>query len=135
MADETEDTPRHPSEARHSVSWWRQGGGLLIAPLAWMTLLLVQFTIADFGCGRFNPFAPWLIALGIASILAGGIGGVVAWSVWRSTRHEAEGGEGEAIEVGEGRSRFFAITGLLSSGIFTTASLFTLLAVLMVPPC
>jgi len=131
----SEDAPKHPSEARHNVGWWRQGSGLLMAPFAWMSLLLVQFALADIGCRYFKVFQPWLILLGAVSVLAGVIGGILAWSVWRRTRQEAEGGEGEAIDVGEGRSRFFAITGLLSSGIFTTASMFTLLASLMVTPC
>ncbi len=129
------DAPEHPSPGRKAVATWRQAFGLLGAPLSWMTLLLVDFAAADFGCGHVPALRLWLIVSAVTSIAAGAASGWIAWSAWQRTRHEAEGDQKIAIEAGEGRSRFFAITGMLSAAIFTIASLFTLLSIAMVPPC
>ena len=129
------ETPEHPSPGRGAVEAWRQAFGLLGAPLSWMAFLLIDFAVADFGCGRVVGLRWWLILSAIVSTAVGALSWNIAYSAWRRTRHEARGGQTAAIEAGEGRSRFFAITGMLSAAIFTAASLFTLLSIAMVPPC
>lgn len=134
MAD-PQNTPEHPSPGRGAVETWRQAFGLLGAPLSWMALLLIDFAVADFGCGHVPWMRLWLILSAVVSTAVGALSGWTAYTAWQRTRQEAQGGHKAAIDIGEGRSRFFAITGLLSAAIFTTASLFTLLSIAMVPPC
>ena len=69
------------------------------------------------------------LCLGLAS-------SCVAWRSWRKTRHEAvrEAG-GPVIEVGEGRTGFLALLGLMAGFIFNVAIVVTGCAVLLVQPC
>ena len=127
--------PKHPSQHRVRVRWWQQYAGLIGAPLAWMSQMLFAFAMADFGCGHLAAIGIWLAVAGLASVLACAGGGWLAYGVWRRTRHEAPGDQPVAIDTGEGRSRFFAVTGMLSAAIFTAASLITLIALIVVPPC
>jgi len=117
------------------VADWRQFAGLIGAPLAWMVQVMSIFLLADFGCGVVPCIRVWTIMGGVLSLVLCVVCGWIAWTAWKRTREEAKGRKTEAIQTGEGRSRFFAMTGLLAAGIFTTASLFTLLAGLMVTSC
>lgn len=127
--------PRHPSPGRHKVRGWRQAVGLIGAPAAWIAQISFDFVMADFACRAFSGIRLWLLLAGVASTAAGLFSLWTAWGAWKQTQGEAEGEEGQAIDIGEGRSRFFAMTGMLAGAIFTAASLFTLLAVIVVRPC
>jgi hypothetical protein len=62
----------------------------------------------------------------------------VSWRNYDATRHEHEGAdrsEQNLIEVGEGRTRFLSMVGMIFSGSFFLASIFTLLGLFMVPLC
>ncbi len=135
MPDRSHSSPEHPSPQRHEVAWWRLAIGLIGAPLMWMIAMLVGFGLSDVGCGRIFGIGPLAVLTMVASVIVSALCNWMAWSAWRLTRAEAKGGGKEAIDTGEGRSRFFAITGIWSSAIFAAASLFTLIAVIMVPPC
>jgi len=133
MAD---SQPRHPSSQRTRVKGWQQYAGLVGAPLAWMTLVIFDFSLADFGCRVTRAINAWMITAGCLCLAACIAGFWIAYGVWRATRDEARGEKGEAIDKGEGRSRFFAITGMLAGGIFIIATLATLLSTAMVgAPC
>ena len=127
--------PQHPAPHRERVSTWRNYAGLILAPGAWSIYMLFAFGLSDLGCGRIGGVNLWTSLAGALSVLAGLCGGFIAHSVWRRTRHEAGGEQTEAIEVGEGRARFFGMVGMIASGIFVAASLIVLSASVVMPPC
>jgi hypothetical protein len=69
-------------------------------------------------------------ALGVSLVAA-----AVALSAWQRTRGEHTGGGQTLMAIGEGRSRFMAFVGLLTSCGFSVAILFSAPAVLFVPAC
>jgi hypothetical protein len=45
-------------------------------------------------------------------------------------------GTGNAVlEIGEGRTRFLALSGMLASGLFFAAVVFNVIGLIFVPPC
>ena len=58
---------------------------------------------------------------------------------WRAASHELAAGNAEPhvwlLDIGEGRTRFMAFTGILMSGVFLLAVLFTGLPLLILPAC
>ena len=71
-----------------------------------------------------------LIAMAMAFAAA-----IVAYASWRSTRHEAEGEARHMFEAGEGRTRFLALWGLMTSIGFLVAIVFSLVGLFVVPLC
>jgi hypothetical protein len=59
----------------------------------------------------------------------------LAFAAWRRIRTEASGGSARALDVGEGRARFLAMLGMLSSGLFGLASFYSALAAIVVSAC
>ena len=131
----TDQPPQHPSQYRSRVKPWQQAVGLIGAPLAWMVQISIDFALSDLLCGRLPGLRMWTIGAGAASVLACAVSTWVAYGVWTATRSEAKGEGSDAIDVGEGRSRFFAITGMLAGAIFFAASVATLLSAILVSPC
>ena len=74
--------------------------------------------------------ASGLVAIGLALV-----GTYVAYRSWRMTREESEGSHHDLIEVGEGRTRFFAFAGLFSSLVFALVIFCDTVSVVMVPLC
>jgi hypothetical protein len=129
------EEPRHPAPHRRRVAGWRNYAGLILAPGAWSAYMLFAFGMADLGCGVIVGVTIWTSLAGVVSLLTGLYGGYIAHTVWKRTRHEAEGDPAAAIDVGEGRARFFGMVGMIASGIFAAASLIVLAASVMMPPC
>ncbi|HEY7986115.1 MAG TPA: hypothetical protein VIE17_04220, partial [Methylophilaceae bacterium] len=74
----------------------------------------------------------------VAYVIAGIVtlaAGAAAVNSWLKTRHELEGSADHILEVGEGRSRFLAISGLLTSAGFIIAFLFFSSTLLIAPVC
>ncbi len=76
-----------------------------------------------------------MMAIDITALIVALAGAALAYSDWRKTRAEMPGSEGHALEVGEGRARFLAISGVIASLGFALATLFDLTALLIVPLC
>jgi uncharacterized membrane protein len=79
----------------------------------------------------------WGVAL-LASIVAAVIAlvaGATAWRSWRRTREEHHGDEETLLEVGEGRTRFMAVAGMLLSTVFLFGIIMNALPLFLVPPC
>jgi len=125
--------PEHPSQ-RRAVGPFRQVFGLLASPLAWSADELFSYGAASYLCrtkasGSGQPLTVpgslwfWvLIAITLAIAVAGF---VVAIGNWRRTR------EG----LGDERSRFVAMCGMLISGGFLIAFVFMLANLILAPLC
>lgn len=135
--------PRHPAPHRH-----RAGGALafalLAAPLAWLAQISVNYGVASHACyPGAEPFLvmvaqwPWPVvtAVNILSLVVAVTGSAIAYRTWQLTRGEASGDIGKTVEAGEGRTRFLSVWGILASAGFAIALLFSLVAIVGVPPC
>jgi hypothetical protein len=59
----------------------------------------------------------------------------VAWRSWRAAHREQPDEEEELLEVGEGRTRFMAMSGILLSAVFSLLLIANLIALFAVPQC
>jgi hypothetical protein len=133
----------HPSPDRQAVSLARLVYGLVAAPLAWLVGQLAGATLAQAACfpgvePRTAPafdagaFATVVLA---ASLAVSASAVVIAFVAWRRTQREGAGGPHDLIEIGEGRARFMAIAGILTSLGFLVGGLFTWPALILAPAC
>lgn len=120
----------HPAPERDRVSNLRLLGALLLAPLGWLTQLLASYFFSSNACANGDDgLAPatvpalWLILLIINFLcIAAGVAGLVfALRAWRRTRGEKKGGGHHLLDVGEGRTRFAALSAAIVSCIFLFA--------------
>lgn len=143
---ETSSVPLHPAPHRHRAHPAGLALGLLIGPVAWLAQTAVNYGFASHAC--FPAEEPFLLPLGsggglftlnlavnIAAIVLVFAAGAVAYRNWRATRRELEGHAYAVFEAGEGRTRFLALWGMLTSAVFAAALVFNLVAILGVPPC
>lgn len=134
----------HPSQHRDRTRLGALFYGLIAAPTAWITAQVVGAVVAQRACfPGYEPLAApafsgvqavSLVAL-LAALAVCASGVVAALLAWRRTREEHQGGGGSLLDVGEGRSRFMALTGVLTSAGFLIATLFSLPAVVLIPVC
>jgi hypothetical protein len=131
---------RHPVANRYRVGLLALAFGVAAAPLAWNIELLVGVALSGHQCypGYVPQASPswggtwwFLLALSLAAIVLGISGALVSWRSWTRTHDEHP----SPAHSGEGRNRFLALCGMLTSGLFLVALLFTLAMVLMVPLC
>jgi hypothetical protein len=142
----------HPAPERAQVTLAALWFGLFGAPAAWTVQTLVDLAVAAHGCfPRLEPLAApttgvrWLTGLvSVLAIAACTAAAVVAWRSWSRTRHEHQGASdtgrtqargSAALETGEGRTRFMALAGLMTSVTFLLVTLVHGLTVLLVRPC
>ena len=134
----------HPSPHRRRANPWAVGFGLLAAPGVWISQLLVTVGFASYSCyPRDVPLAQtswsWLhgalIGVNVVAIALCAAAGFAAWHVWRATRRERPGSGHHLMESGDGRTRFFGMTGMLTSTLFLLAVLLQTSNVFLVPPC
>ena len=142
----------HPAPSRGHTSLGALWFGLFAAPAAWSVQTLVNLPLASHGCfPRLFPLAtPALGVRGIAFAVSLGAlvvclaALVTSWRSWRGTSEEdqrqsgAAEGKGQAqalLETGEGRTRFMAFAGVLTSLTFLVVSAVHAAAVFMVWPC
>lgn len=78
---------------------------------------------------------PILLAISIACIATAIAGLVTAWRSWQETRQEHPGSSHGLLTRGEGRTRFMAMSGTLTSLLFLIALFFSTAALLTVPLC
>jgi hypothetical protein len=130
----------HPSPHRGRVSALAVGFGVLAAPLVWSTHLVTNFALASSACAFGWRAAPDDLTglLLLSSLCAFLVCGAAAWISWRTleeTRYEQKGAHERLLEVGEGRTRFLGLVGMVLAGGFFAATIFDTLALFMVPPC
>lgn len=133
----------HPAPQRARVNLLTLGFGLAAAPLAWSVLILLGEGLTGHACypgpsSLGSPLFAVKPSLVVAILLAFAVAlaaAAVSYGAWQSTRREREGRSQELIEAGEGRTRFIAMCGLLTSGGFFVAMLFVASALILVPSC
>ena len=117
-------SPEHPAAARSSLSLSALWFGMLAAPLAWSTEELVGYFIASRVCNMKSSVgamsvalttSPWFAGLSFVTYVVAFAGLWIAIANWRRTREEHGGSGHHLLELGEGRTRFMSMWGLLAS--------------------
>jgi hypothetical protein len=138
----------HPAPARHEVDISLLAFGLMGAPVIWGVHFLANVTIASQACASSTIMHP-SASTHAALLLIDAVAALVALAAlyvsvraWRSTRHEGADSraagttpEHHAAEVGEGRTRFVALGGIMMSTVFLVAILFDTFAAIVVTAC
>jgi len=137
----------HPAPHRHEVGLGTLAFAVLAGPAAWSFRLLFNYGLASSTCfpdpwrglGPPSSNPEWLRVTMLASegvaILIAALGAVVAFHIWQSARHEAEGHAEHLLEVGEGRTRFLGLWGLIISIGFLVVDLFDAVGLMVLPSC
>ena len=136
----------HPSPARGRVGATSLWFGLCGGALAWSVLTIANYAIAAQVCypqmvplttpkiGR-GPLALILLVVAAGAILVSMIAAMVSLRNWRRTQDESQGDTHWALDTGEGRTRFMAVSSLMTSAVFLLAILVHTSAILFVSPC
>lgn len=135
---------QHPSPERAKVSLPLLLGALFLAPAVWTLQILSAYVLAARSCfAIYSPLAGarvpgmsgWTVA---GSVVALALACLALWcsaTAWRRTRGEKKGGAHQALDVGEGRTRFLALCGVIITAIFAAAIIFDALAALLLRQC
>jgi hypothetical protein len=134
----------HPSPHRAKTGLAPLLYGLTAAPLAWVASQFANAALAQEACfpGTEPLVAPAFAGVHVfhaavlfAALLVSLSAALIAFRAWRLSGGERAGGAGALLDVGEGRTRFMAFAGLLTSLGFAVATLFSLPALFLVPAC
>ena len=134
----------HPAPHRDKVNFWALMFGCCAAPIFWLGQLTLGYWISAQVCyGSDHPTvtdAPGalysaLIVFDAVAIVFAILGGIVSWMSWNATQDEKKGGAHEALHTGEGRARFMALWGIMSSLWFLGAIVFGTIGSTVVPLC
>jgi len=134
----------HPAPHRARVGLAVLLFGMVAAPLAWNAQVLFSSALSGFVCyPHATPLAaPWLggsrpimIAVSIIGIVVAIAAALISWRSWRRTKDERPGSFHHLLELGEGRTRFMATVGMLTSALFLIALAFGLSVLCLVPSC
>ncbi|TFI57530.1 hypothetical protein E2493_14250 [Sphingomonas parva] len=142
--DAPETAVSHPSPQRERVSSPRLLLALILAPTAWLGQLIASYSLSSVACDPSGSSVDmevvpglWtlLLLINLASLAAGTVGIWLAWAAWRRSRREKAGGRHTLLDVGEGRTRFMAVSALIVSGIFLVAIAAEAAALLILQRC
>ena len=142
--NQTTNADSHPSPHRHHVGIWTLWFAIFGAPAAWSLQELTDAAVAGHACfpyfrplvsPNFSALSLVVVVVGIGALLIAIAAWFVGWGAWRSTSNEHEGSHHALLEVGEGRTRFMAISGLIVSSIFILAVLLNTISFLFTAPC
>jgi hypothetical protein len=134
----------HPAPGRANVNPFLLGFAVVGAPISWSLEMLVSFPISAYACFPKDeplpaPAIPGLSGIltcvGIAFFLAGVLATVASVICWRQTRNENASVAKHLLEVGEGRTRFIALCGLIVSIGFLIALIFETTALYLIRSC
>jgi len=134
----------HPAPHRDLVPGWLIGFGLFAGPAAWSVQSLLDVALAGYACyPKDEPLAAplWsglptaLASANVVAIVVCVLGGIAAWVAYRKSGAERPGSAHHLLESGDGRTRFLALAGVLTSVLFIVAVVFETFEVFMVTPC
>jgi hypothetical protein len=144
----------HPAPARGNVALWTLWFGFLGAPLGWTLQALANTAVASHGCypSLYPLSSPItggmrgiLFAISVVAIALGVAALGMSFATWRRTNDEHQERSGEssrrhdsstaALETGEGRTRFMALSGVLTSIVFLIVIIAHTAAVFVMTPC
>jgi hypothetical protein len=83
----------------------------------------------------WSGWRPVLFAIAGVCLAVAVLGGLVSLRNWQQTFQELPGSAHRLLDLGEGRTRFMAMGGMLISALFIYALLFGATALWLVPPC
>ena len=83
----------------------------------------------------FGGLHLWQAAILAVALAISASAVLVAFGAWTRTKDEQTGDQHDLLEVGEGRSRFMALAGIITSVGFMVAILFSGPALFVVPAC
>jgi hypothetical protein len=144
MSKQPQFSTRHPAPHRHEVSLFALGFGLAAAPLAWAAQTIIGYALSSHACfpGDTPRTAPLYagagqiaLAINLIAIMVAAVAWAAAYRSWQATRDENDGQLHRLVEIGEGRTRFLALCGVLTSLGFLVAMIFASVAILLVPLC
>ncbi len=139
-----EQNAGHPSPHRHRVRLGALIFGLCGGPAAWSVASMASVVLAQEACRpgamplstpAFGGVHAALVALNGIACLVTIASGVVAYRSWIATCEEHPGSGQTLLEIGEGRSRFMAMAGMLTGAGFLLAILFGVPAIVFGPLC
>jgi hypothetical protein len=143
----------HPAPHREQTGLAAVFFGLGAGPVLWSIHLVANYALASHACysGAMPHVGPppgagriWitLVVIDVIAALVTAIAGLVSWRLWRATRHETSGQAqsashhaDELFEIGEGRTHFLALWGMLTSFAFLLTIMFDLIGLFVVPLC
>jgi hypothetical protein len=136
----------HPSPHRDQVSVSLLFLGLFAGPVAWGLQLVTNFALASYRCfpsdvprSSLLPGWQWssaaILAINVAAAILALAGAAISYWHWQVARREHQGSVRHAVEVGEGRTRFLALWGVMTGLGFFVAIIFNTVAFVMVPQC
>ena len=136
----------HPAPHRSRVGALALMFATIGGPLAWGAHLVANYAIASHACfpgavprtaSPPDAEALWglLVAIDVAAMVIAALAAVVSYRSWNSTRRELSGHAGDLIEIGEGRTRFLSVWGMLISVGFLIAIASDLVALWVLPLC
>jgi hypothetical protein len=143
----------HPAPRRDKAGLVLLFFGLAAGPIVWSIHLVANYALASHSCfpdGAPRFLAPsgigrvWLtlVAIDGLAMLVTAIAALISYRNWRTTRREtsehaspAAGHANELVEIGEGRTRFLALWGMLTSAGFILTILFDLVGLFVLPLC
>ena len=133
-----------PAPARHRVGLRALWFGLFGAPVAWTLQELASTAIVGHSCFPYwRPLTfpsiggTWAIALivSILTLVLGVAAALTAWRSWQLTRPPHDAAAEHQVEVGEGRARFMALSGLILTGMVLYNMVLNFLVLFIVPAC
>jgi len=135
----------HPAPHRERAPFPALAFGLFAAPLAWAAHLLLNYSIAghscvgaaipDFRVGSTRVEFTSILLIDLCAIALAIAAGYVAYCLWERTKEEKGGDMHHLVHAGEGRTRFLAMCGMLTSLLFGLAVLIDALGAMVGPPC
>lgn len=125
----------HPAPHRARAAVWQLLLALFLAPTAFAIQVMSAYVVSARMCAAGSaPLVP-LLLVHAGAVLAAAIGFAFALVLWRRKRHEKTGGANQAIDRGEGRTRFLALCALYGSLLFLIAALVDASAVVVLGSC
>lgn len=146
MSPEHAALTAHPAPHRERVRLLESAFALLGGPAAWIVQLCAGYGFASTPCFhhgvRENAVLQDLgwtstamnVVTAVSALVA--IGALLmSWTLLKRTRDEMEGDHLDLMEIGAGRTRFFALWGLCLSAGFAVAIFVSALLYAVVPRC
>lgn len=136
--------PDHPAPRHHLVGLPELWFGLFGAPAAWSAQLISNYALMGHFCyPRDTPLASptfggvraLSIVISAILLLVGAAALATALHSWEAARYRRRAEHHEVAEIGEGRTRFMAMAGILVSGIFVYALLMAGIPLIAMPVC
>ncbi len=136
----------HPAPHHERVDHRALFAALIAAPAAWIAQLIVAYGVAGVACtarraagaasgAAFAGEPECFVGLNLACLAVVVASGVFCRIAWNRVAGEKAGGPEAALTIGDGRTRFIAVCGMLSSVGFALAVLFNTVEPLLVPGC